>query len=138
MGSHFPHVLETILLMWRLMKIFNFWSNFHTNVYVKLFAKEVNLFCSWVRPNICVLDPFDIEVWKYIQYKEYLVSFTEVIQLQYSCEYGNWNSFKNRSKWTSAEMFLRRFSAAFRTESVKNTRRWLLPKCSFAEYLQSI
>ena len=68
-GNHFPHVLGTILLMWRLMKIFYFWSHFHTNVYVKLFTKEVNLFCSWARPNTCILDPFDIEVWKYIQYR---------------------------------------------------------------------
>ena len=29
-----------------------------------------------------------------------------VLQLQYSNEYGNWNLFKNRSKWASAEMFL--------------------------------
>ena len=66
------------------------------------------------------------------------MSFTEVIQLQYSHEYDNCNSFKNRYKWTSAEMFLRRFSAAFRTVSIKNTHRWLLRKCSFAEYSQSI
>ena len=45
--------------------------------------------------------------------------FTEVIQLQYYYEYGSWNSFKNRYKWTSAEMLLRRFSAAFRTTSIK-------------------
>ena len=50
------------------------------------------------------------------------MSFTKVIQLQDSYEYGNWNSFKNRYKWTSAEMFLRRFSAAFRTASIKNTQ----------------
>ena len=30
--------------MWRLMKIFYFWSDFRTNVYVKLFIKELNLF----------------------------------------------------------------------------------------------
>ena len=46
--------------------------------------------------------------------------------LQYSHEYGNWNSFKNRYKWTSAKMFLRRFSAAFRAASIKNTHRWFL------------
>ena len=56
------------------------------------------------------------------------MSFTKVIQLQDSYEYGNWNSFKNRYKCTSAEMFLRRFSAAFRTASIKNTHRWLLLK----------
>ena len=69
-GNHFAHVLGTILLMWRLMKIFYFWSHFHTNVYVKLFNEEVNLFCSWARPNICTSAPFDIEVWKYIQYRK--------------------------------------------------------------------
>ena len=53
---------------------------------------------------------FDIEVWKYIQYRRVGSAF-----------YGNWNSFKNRYKWTSAEMFLRRFPAAFRTASIKNT-----------------
>ena len=44
---HFPHFLGTILLMWKQMKTFYFWSHFHTNVYVKLFTKELNLFCSW-------------------------------------------------------------------------------------------
>ena len=68
-GNHFPHVLGTTLLMWRLMKIFYFWYHFHTKVYVKLFTKEVNLFCSWTRPNICILDSFGIEVWKHIQYR---------------------------------------------------------------------
>ena len=77
-GNHFPHVLGTILLMWRLMKIFYFWSHFHTNVYVKLFTKEINLFYSWARPNICILDPFDIEVWKYIQYRIQLNDSIEV------------------------------------------------------------
>ena len=55
--------------MRRLMKIFYFWSYFHTNVYVKLFSKEVNLFYAWARPNISILDPFVIEVWKYMQYR---------------------------------------------------------------------
>ena len=63
-GNHFAHVLGAVPLMWRLMKIFYFWSHFHTNVYVKLFTKEVNLFCSWARPNICIS-----EVWKYIQHR---------------------------------------------------------------------
>ena len=44
-----------------------------------------------------------------------------VFQLQYSYEYVNWNSFKNRSKWASVEMYLRRFSTAFRTVIVKYT-----------------
>ena len=66
-ANHFPHVLGTTLLMWRLIKTFYFWSHFHANVYVKLFTEEVNLFCSWARPNIRILDPFDIEVWKYIR-----------------------------------------------------------------------
>ena len=30
---------------------------------------EVNLFCSWARPNTSILDPFVIEVWRYIQYR---------------------------------------------------------------------
>ena len=46
------------------------------------------------------------------------MSSTEVIQLQYSHEYDNWNWFKNRYKWTSAEIFPRRFSAALRTASI--------------------
>ena len=65
--NHFVHVLGAILLIWRLIKIFYFWSHLHTNVYEILFTKEVNLFWSWARPNTCILDPFDIEVWKYIQ-----------------------------------------------------------------------
>ena len=66
---HFPYVLGIILLMWRLMKKFYFWSHFHTNVYVKLFTKEVNLFCLRDRPNICISDSFAIKVWKYVQYR---------------------------------------------------------------------
>ena len=66
---HFPHFLGTILLMWKQMKTFYFWSHFHTNVYVKLFTKELNLFCSWTRPNISIFDHFVIEVWKCIQYR---------------------------------------------------------------------
>ena len=56
--------------------------------------------------------------------------------LHYSFVYSNWNSFK---KWASSEMFLSRFSAAFRTATNKNTHRWLLPNCScckmFPRYL---
>ena len=33
-GIHFPHVLETMLLMWKLFR-----SYFHSNIYVKLFTK---------------------------------------------------------------------------------------------------
>ena len=61
---YFPHVLGTILLIWRLMKNFYFWSHF---VYLKLFTKEINLFCCWARSNICISDPLVIEAWKYIQ-----------------------------------------------------------------------
>ena len=46
-----------------------FWYHFHTNIYKKLFIEEANLICFWARPNICILDPFNIEVWKYIQYR---------------------------------------------------------------------
>ena len=49
---------NTTNVMW----FFYFWSHVHMNVYVKLFTKEVNLFCSWVRPNISISDPFLIEV----------------------------------------------------------------------------
>ena len=41
--NHFSHVLGTILLMWRLMKIFYFLYHFHTNVYVKLFNIPMNM-----------------------------------------------------------------------------------------------
>ena len=68
-GNHFPHVLGIILMMWRLMKKFYFWSHFHADVYVKVFTKKVNLFCSCTQPNICISAPFDIEVWTYIQYR---------------------------------------------------------------------
>ena len=68
-GNHFLHVLGTIIPMWRLVKIFYFWCHFHKNVYAKLFTKVVNLFCTWARPNICILDLFDIEVWEYIKYR---------------------------------------------------------------------
>ena len=138
-GIHFPHVLGTMLLTWKLIKNFYFRSHFHSNFYLKLFNKEVNLFCCWARSNICISDTFAIEVWEYIQYRRAGSFFSTVIQfLHYSYEYGNWNSFKNIYKWTSAEMFHRRSSAAFRTASIKNTHRWFLPKCSFAEYSQSI
>ena len=108
---HFPHVLETILLMWRLLKIFDFWSHFHANVSVKLFTKELNLFCTWAWLNISIFGPFVIE--------EQVVSFMAVFQLQYSYEYANWSSFTNRSKWASAETYLKRFSTASRTATVK-------------------
>ena len=101
--NHFPHVLVTILLTWRLMKIFYFLSHFHRNVYWKLFTKLVNLFASWARPNINILDPLVIEVWKYRQHRRVGSFFTTVLQLQYSYENYNWNLFKNRSKWVSAE-----------------------------------
>ena len=101
--NHFPHVLVTILLTWRLMKIFYFLSHFHRNVYWKLFTKLVNLFASWARPNINILDPLVIEVWKYRQHRRVGSFFTRVLQLQYSYENYNWNLFKNRSKWASAE-----------------------------------
>ena len=136
----FPMFLGwTILLMWRLMKMFYFWSHFiHTNVYVKLFTKEVNLFCSWVGPNICILDSFDIEVWKYIQYRR----AGSVLRKWFICNIPMNMAIgiclENRYKWTSAEMFLWRFSTAFRTASIKNTHRWLLPKCLFAAYSESI
>ena len=98
--------------------------------------------CDYFVPEPYPISAFQIPLtWKYgniYSTEEQVVSFTKVIQLQYSYEYGNWNSFKNRHKWTSGEMFLRRFFAAFRTLSIKNTHRWLLPKCSFAEYSQSI
>ena len=45
-----------------------------------------------------------------------------MFQLQYSYEYANRNFFKNRSKWASVEMYLRRFSTAFRTAAVLSTR----------------
>ena len=59
-GNHFPHFLGAILLMGRLMKIFSFRSHFHPNIYLKLFIKEVNLFCCWTQSNICISDPFVI------------------------------------------------------------------------------
>ena len=84
-------------------------------------------------PNISIFDPFVIEVYGNVySTEEQVVSFTAVFQLHYSYEYANWNSFKNRSKWASVEMYLRRFSTAFRTATVKNTHRWLLPKCSWS------
>ena len=52
------------------MKSFYFWSHFHTSVYLKVFTKEFNLFCSCARPSISILGPFFIEVWKYIQYRK--------------------------------------------------------------------
>ena len=67
--NHFPHVLGTILLMWRLIKFLYFRSHFQSNVYVEFFTNEVNLFCWWAQSNICISDPFVIEVWKYLQYK---------------------------------------------------------------------
>ena len=103
------------------MKNFYFWSHFHTRVYLKFFTKEVNQFCSWARPNINIFDHLVIEVWKYIQYRRVGSVFYAVLQLQYSYEYINWNSFKNRSKWASAEMHLRRFSTAFRTAPLLRT-----------------
>ena len=126
----FPHVLGTILLMLRLTKIFYFLSHFRTNVYVKLFTKGLNLLCSWARPNINIFYPFVIEVQRCKQYRRAGSVFYGSFQLQYSYEYANWHSFKNRSKWASVVMYSRRFSTAFRTATVKYTHRWLLPKCS--------
>ena len=68
-GIHFSHVLGTILLMLNLINNFYLQSHFHANVYVKLCTKKVNLFCCWARSNICISDPFAIEVWKYIQHR---------------------------------------------------------------------
>ena len=65
----FPHVLGTKLLLWKWIKDFYFHSHFQSGVYVKLFTKEVDLFCRLVQSNICIWDPFAIEVWKYIQYR---------------------------------------------------------------------
>ena len=83
--------------------------------------KEVNVFSSWAWPNVGIFDPFVIEVRKCIQYRRAGVSFTAVFQLQYSYVYATWNSFENRSKWASVEIYLRRFSTAFRTATVENT-----------------
>ena len=111
-------------------------SRFHSKVCVELFTKKINLSCCWARSNICISDPFVIEVWKYIQYRRVdSVFYSSASTFANSYEYGHWNSFKNRSKWASLEVFLRRFSAAFRTATIKNTHRWLLPKCSFQKQL---
>ena len=70
-------------------------------------------------------------VWKYIQQlqKSRQRLLRQFFQLQYFCVCNNWNSFKTRSKRASAEIYLRRFSTAFRTTTIKNTYRWLRPKC---------
>ena len=126
-------------VMTKLIQNFNFRFHFSSNVYAKLFNKGINLFCCWARYNIFNPDLFAIKVWKYIQYRRIGTFFTTVHQfLHYSHEYGNWNSLKNRYKRPSMEMFLKRFFAASRTACIKNTHRGFLPKCSFAEYLQSI
>ena len=67
-GIHFPCLFGAILLMWKLIKTFYFRSYFDSNICVKLFTKEVNLFCCWARAIICISGPFLTEVWKYIQY----------------------------------------------------------------------
>ena len=56
--NHVPHVLWKILLTWRLTKKFYLRSYFHSNVYVKLFNKELNLFCCWTQSKICISNPF--------------------------------------------------------------------------------
>ena len=66
-GIHFSHALGTIPLMRKLIKLFYFRFHFHSNIHVNLFTKEVILLCCWARPNICVSDPFVIDVWKYLQ-----------------------------------------------------------------------
>ena len=66
-GIHFSHALGTIPLMSKLIKFFYFRFHFHSNIHVNLFTKEVILLCCWVRPNICISDPFVIDVWKYLQ-----------------------------------------------------------------------
>ena len=128
-ASHFPDVFGTILLMWRLIKKIYLWFHFHTNIFVKLFTKEANLFCSGGRPNFNVLDLF-VRSQKYGNI--YSTEEQVVLQLQYSYEYDNWNSFKNRSKWYLAEMHLRRFSTVFRTATIKSTHSWLFLKCSWS------
>ena len=107
-----------------------FWSHFYTNVYMKLFTEEVNLFYSWGRPNICISDPFAIEAWRYIQCRRVGSVFYGSASTEYSSEYDN-----RHYKWASAEMYLRRFLTAFRTATIKNTHKWLFPKCLWSSCL---
>ena len=67
--NNFPHVLGTMLQMRKLIKHFCFWSHFHSNVYVKLFTKEVNLFCCQAQSYVCISCPFAIETSKYAKYR---------------------------------------------------------------------
>ena len=134
----FPHFSGTILLIWRLMKNFYFLSHFHTNVYVKFFIKELRLFCSWSDPISAFSIPLSEKYGNVYSTEKQVVSFTAVFQLQHSYEYAHWSSFKNRSKWASVETYRRRFSAAFRTTTVKYTHRWLLPKYSWSSFYCNI
>ena len=116
--NHFPMFWGTILLIWRIMKNFYFWSHFHTNLYGKIITNEFNLFCSWARPMSVFQIHFSQKYANIYSTDEWVV-FTAVFQLQYCYEYGNWNSFKNRSKWASTEIYL----------------GWLLAKCLWRSYL---
>ena len=77
------------------------------------------------------------------EYREILRIFPYSVRMrenadQNNSEYGHFSrrawQYKlvyNRSKWISVEIFLKGFSAAFSTATIKNTHKWLLPKCSF-------
>ena len=73
--------------MWRLMKIFYFWSHFHINLYVKLFSKEVAYFDP--DPISAFLIPLSKKYGNIYSKEEQVLCFTEVLQLQYSYEYAN-------------------------------------------------
>ena len=62
-GNNYLHVLGKILLMWRFTKNFHFRSHFHSNLYAKLFTKEINLYCFWAQSSTGISNPFAIEIW---------------------------------------------------------------------------
>ena len=57
------NVLGKILLMWRFTKNFHFRSHFHSNLYAKLFTKEINLYCFWAQSSTGISNPVAIEIW---------------------------------------------------------------------------
>ena len=85
----------------------------------KLFTKKSTYFINEPDPTAVFQIPLSQKYGDIHSTEEQVVSLTTVLQLQYSYEYDNWNLFKNRSQWASAEMHLRRFFTAFRITTIK-------------------
>lgn len=99
--NHFPHVLWTIPLTWRLTKKFYLRSHFHSNVYVKLFNKELNLFCCWTQSKICISDPFAFVMLMSAQIHLQRFAYSHVLDQKVTVAFDWESSTRQRSKYVS-------------------------------------